>query len=345
MNNILKFSFKKKIIFTIIILLFSYSFINFFSVKVYAIEEIGNLKVTMVPENPQANETVRVRISSFSFDMNKVETSIFINDKLIKREIGIKEFEFQAEDLGQETVVLIIVRINGQVEVVRKISIRPANVDLIYELNNPHRPFMYQGKSVPVSNSAVTVFAFPRIINKGGKTIAKESLVYRWYKNSKLDVRRSGFGKYTYKIDSLGAWPRVTVITLEVSSLDGELVAKESIRFEPEKSKIEFYLIDSSLPFSYRNIANPNIHIEGTEATILAVPYFMNDIESRITEYTWNVGNKEYVHKSGYNRNKILLLNNDGDNFISRVRISLQIKNSFRILQSASKNIFVTFSR
>jgi hypothetical protein len=275
-----------KISIILLISFFSLFFIFFNFEKINA-EEIGlnTLEMILIPEVPGANEKVTVKLNSYSFDINSSEISVVVNNEVIRKEIGLNKFFFTTGDFGKLTNLKIIIKkVNGGI-IEKDYSIIPAEVDLIYELTNPHKPFGYKGKSTLLSNSELTVFAFPSLINTRGQTISKDSLIYTWYKNFDIELENSGFGKSTYKIDRLDAFPRQTRISVKVSSLNGRIIAKNSIIFIPENSDVEFYLLQPGLPFSFKNIANPNIFSNNLDTEILAVPYFMDNLESKRVKY------------------------------------------------------------
>lgn len=164
----------------IIVLLFVC--LSFFAVTVhenkgYAAENSG-LSVRLVPENPGAREMINVMLNSFSFNIDAVETSVYLDGKLLKKEIGLKTFDFSSKDLGEESILKITSKKRDGSTATKIISIVPSSVDLVYELNNPHVPFGYLGKSTAISNSALTIYAFPNLVNTNGQRLSKDSLVY-----------------------------------------------------------------------------------------------------------------------------------------------------------------------
>lgn len=338
-ENIILISFSKKssILFFILASIFSF----LFSFQESYSQEMGlnSLEMTMVPEIPKANEKVKVKLNSYSFDVNSSEISVIINDVIIHKEIGLKTFFFTTGDLGKVTNLKILIKkLDGDI-IEKNYSIVPSEVDLVYELENSHIPFGYKGKSTLLSNSNLTVYAFPSLVDSKGQNFSKNSLIYTWYKNFDIDLKNSGFGKSTYKIDRLDAFPRETRVTVKVSSLDGSIIAKNHIILQPNNSEVEFYLLEPWLTFSFKNIANPNIFVEDLDAEIMAVPYFMDDIEGEYIIYNWKINNKYFNHSKGLDKNKITLAN-DVKFFVERVGLSLEIVNRKRILQSLLQKDF-----
>jgi hypothetical protein len=140
---------------------------------------IDSMEVTLVPEVPGANEEVKVRLNSYSFNIDSSEITVVVNGKIKQKEIGLKTLYFKTGDFGKKTDLKIIVKkVDGGI-IEKSYSITPAEVDLIYQISNPHIPFGYKGKSTLLSNSELTVFAFPTLVNVGGQTISSDSLIYK----------------------------------------------------------------------------------------------------------------------------------------------------------------------
>jgi hypothetical protein len=311
--------------------------------KSHAAGNFDSVDIRMNPESPGPQEEVTISLNSFSFNINKAETSVYLNNKFVKKAIGLKVFKFTTSGLGKESLLRFDILQNDGEMVTEEVSIVPTSVSLVYEISNPHTPSGYLGKSTAISNSALTIHAFPNFVNTSGKKLNKDSLVYTWYKNFNIEAKSSGFAKSTYVIDRLDAFPRETFISVKVSSLDGSIYNNSQIVFNPQKSEIEFYLLDNTMPFSFKNIANPNIFSFYSDTRILAVPYFMNDIDSKKAQYSWIIGGKEYSHTEDSKRNEILLVNGSSDSFVSSIDISLQINNRYRILQSVYESFSINF--
>lgn len=327
-KNFLKFG-------TVNLLLLSFISFVFLGLEDISAKEIGldSMEITLVPETPGANEKVKVSVNSYSFDLNSSEVSFFIDGEIIKKDIGIKTFYFTTGDFGEKTNLKIIVKkVSGGI-IEENYSIKPAEVDLIYQLKDPYVPFGYKGKSTLLSNSELTVFAFPVLINEKGETIPKKSLIYKWYKNFDIDLENSGFGKSSYKIDRLDAFPRETRISVRVTSLDGKVVAKKSTVLRPQKTKVEFYLLKPGLPFSFKNVANPDIFSTNIDAEIRAIPYFMEDTKTEKVKYNWQINGRYFTHNKDSDKNKIILAN-DVNNFAKDIKISLEMVSKNRVLQS-----------
>jgi len=345
MNQIFKKSlknnlFRTSIFLSILFFIFSLNFI-FQKTEVKAALGVTGIVTKLVPKNPRPNQEVTLYLNSYSFDINSAETSIFLNNKLYKKEIGLKEVKFKVGDYGEKTVVLISsVDIRGQI--IKKIlEISPATVDLVYQLDNPYKPFGYKGKAVAISNSSLTIFALPTLVDSKGRKLDENSLIYTWYKNYNIDTKNSGLGKKTYHINRLDAYPRETEIKVEVTSLDKTKKATGYLSFKPKSTEIDFYLLEPSLPFKFKNIANPNITSKYLDTRIMAAPYFI-DLDDRDVRYTWKINNKKARGLGGDKWNEILL-SNSKDKFTSRVNLSFEVYKKYRILQSANRDIAINF--
>ncbi len=308
----------------------------------YSIPGIDSIVVKMVPENPRPNQEVSVSLTSYTFDINSAETTVLINGKVFKKGIGLREFNFRAPALSKTLKLSIISRKIDGGEVVESFNIKPSVVDLVYQLDNPYKPFGYRGRAEAISNSALTIFAIPTLYGSNGKKFSKNSLIYTWSKNYDVDLGNSGFGKSSYHIERLDAYPRETVISVEVTDLKKEVRGVGYLKLKPENTKIEFYLIEPALPFKFKNVANPKIISSSLDATVMAAPYFI-DLGDDDVKYSWKINDRAAKARSEEYWNEIILSNSDDDKFTSRVKLTFEVLKKHRFLQSAERSFFLEF--
>jgi hypothetical protein len=65
----------------------------------------------------------------------------------------------------------------------------------------------------------------------------------------------------------------------------------------------------------------------------------MDNLESKRVKYNWKINDSYFTHSQDSNKNKITLAN-DVKNFVNRIKISLEIVNRKRILQSLLEQNF-----
>lgn len=289
----------------------------------------------MYPSQPSSNEEVLVKLNSYYFDLNASEVVVYLNGKEYEKQIGLNQFKFITANPGERNLLQVLVRDpKGKIHT-KKIDFTSENVGLVYEVVNSNVPFGYKGKSIATSNSELNVYAFPDFVAKNGKKIDKKSLIYTWYKNGEVDLKSSGFGKYKYHIKRLVAFPDDLFLDVVVTDVSKNKVAKNSIKFNPNFTEVDFYYLDTSLPFTFKNVSkNKSIEVDKKNVTILAVPYFMNMEDNEPLEYTWKINGKKYIPDNPQVQDRLVLFNDAKQNSVV-LDIFFQLKNDYRIFQTA----------
>ncbi len=307
---------------------------NIFAVKPAQTE--WGIQYKMIPERPEPGDLVFLDIFSYSIDLDSSNILFILNGELKEAGTGKKEFNFQIPDNKKELKVKIIAKdFNGKIEQ-REIVIKPASVDLIYEVVNPYRPVFYKGKSTALSHSKVKFFAFPNFFSYGEKRLDSNSLIYTWKVNGNIMSGSSGVGKDTFLIDKVYGVPRETRVEVMVRNLDGGMKALKTIILEPKFSNIDFYLDNKVMPFRFKSVAKSNLISDYLDSDIVAIPYFFNDIES--SKINWIINNNKINLLSWSNPLRMNIIKNE-KNILADLNISLTIENEDRALQAANSDI------
>src|SRR3989344_6530597 len=154
----------------------------------------GNITLTVTPEFPRANEEVTVSARGFSIDLDRAEVSWTLNGKLEKKAVGGTIFSFRTESLGKTSALMVTVKSLSQGSFKETLTIRPAEVDVLWEALTYTPPF-YKGKRMLSSSGTITVTAMPSFVVASGKTLDSAALVYSWEQDGKNLLSQSGFGK------------------------------------------------------------------------------------------------------------------------------------------------------
>ncbi len=300
------------------------------------------LEYKLTPAYPGSNEKVEVNLSSNYFDLDGSNTTVFLDGKKYLQKLGLKNFDFKTKDFGKKTIIKIKVeKYDGGIEE-REFVVKPAEVELTYQVKNPFRPFGYLGKSLALSDSELTIYAFTNFYDDFGNKIDPKTLIYQWYNNFEFDRKHSGVGKDKYFIWRLHAFPRETDITVKVFSRDRKIMAKKNIHLAPKYTKVDFYIDEDNLPFNFRNVANPELKSDKQTTRIIAIPYFMND-PLNLATFSWKL-NGVPVNYDDLTPN-ILSIYNPPNKFVDSGNLFLRVKNSLRILQSVETSVKMNFEK
>ncbi|MDP6388186.1 MAG: hypothetical protein QGG63_02850, partial [Candidatus Pacebacteria bacterium] len=227
------------------------------------------------PENPRPGDVVTVSIKSFSVDLDRADSIIWlVNDEIISRGVGIKQMHFQAGKLGSRSVIDVVARGTSLGTVSESITIRPTEVDLIWEAKTYTPPF-YKGKALPSSSAEITVTAIPQFVTSNGNKLKSSELIFTWKKGRKVLGNDSGRGKDTLKITGPKIF-RSTLIQVKVESLGRTLAGKGFAQVFAVAPRIVFYENDIILGMKYGNAIGRNFTLTNEEITVTAHPYFFS---------------------------------------------------------------------
>jgi hypothetical protein len=298
----------------------------------------SDIFVNISPENPAPGENTNITLSSYLYDLNSVLISWKVDGKNSLSEIGQKTFSVNAPSAGKETTVLADIDLpDGVIE--KKIIIRPTALVLLWQADDSYVPPFYKGKALPTPESEIKVVAMPEIKN-GGSEVDPQSLLYTWQEDYNNQPDSSGYGKnyFIYSGDYLDS---TNTISVTASTLDQKYSADANLNITTTQPKILFYSQDPDLGTLWENALKDGHKIQGSE-TIEAAPYFISPKDIRIPLLTWNWSiNDNSVNVPNYAENLLPIQTQAGVSGTSK--IDLTINNSYKIFESASQEINVSF--
>ncbi|OGJ08744.1 hypothetical protein A3I95_00460 [Candidatus Nomurabacteria bacterium RIFCSPLOWO2_02_FULL_44_12] len=293
----------------------------------------SSIGVTVAPENPAPLENVTISLNSYLNNLDSVLITWFLNGKNVLSGIGKKSFSLTAPAAGVETRVSIKVAL-PEGEVTTGVLIRPNTMILLWEATDSYVPPFYKGKALPTIDSEIKIVAMPEVKNTSPKNI-----VYSWKKDYTADQGASGFGRnfYIYINDYLEDSNTISVVA---STVDGTS-SESNITVRAAAPKIAFYRQDNGLGIIWEQALSNNHRIAGEEI-LVAIPYFISpkNLQQPNLVWTWSINNSA-VKTSSIRKNFFPVKVGEGTSGTST--IGLQIENTDRIFQSASKQINVEF--
>lgn len=293
------------------------------------------LSVTMIPSIPAPFDHVTIDLKSFMTNLDTATIS-WSAGNLKKTGRGEKHFEFDVGDVGSITTVNITIQTMEGTTVTRSLSIRPGNIDLLFEAET-YTPPLYKGKALYTPGANVKVMAMPNMVDERGVRLESKDLIYGWKINGKLQENASGFGKnvlYTTNPSVL----RALTVEVEVSSLSGNTKAKENITLNEANPLILFYEDNPLLGTLYERALPSQITLGGKEVTLMAVPYFFGTEEkdSGIT-YSWSLNDKALTEKQS-----TITLRTDTEEG-GTASLEVEIKSISNMFQFARNLLLVSF--
>lgn len=291
----------------------------------------GNITLTVTPEFPRAHEEVTVTVQGFSVDLDRAEVSWVLNGALKKKAVGARSFSFTTGALGQTSSLEIIVVSPSQGLFKGQIAVRPAEVDILWEADTYIPPF-YRGKALPSSRSSIRLSAVPFLAGGNGVLLKPASLVYSWEQDGKKLTAASGFGKQTVFLEG----PRLyqeSIVSVEVSSLDGSITAKKTIFFDPTTPLVAFYEKHPLRGIVRNQTLSANYLLQKDEFSLRAEPYFfpLAAYKNRALEFEWTVNTQKVLSQK---QGELVLRKESQKGGSSRVE--LKIRDLEKLLQAAA---------
>lgn len=298
------------------------------------------VSVDMIPENPGPNQSVRVSVVSYGTDLNLANITWKVNGKTQKTGRGEKTFNFTTGSINTTTVLDIIIETAEGEAVTKTISIKPAEVDLIWQTEGFVPPF-YKGKALFSHQNIITFIALPHMTGPNGVEIGAKNLVYKWIKNGTVIETASGFGKNIYTfIGPLISRP--LNIEVEVTSPTGNGVGIAETVVSPIEPSVVFYKKNPLYGIEFQKAFLGTVELKGSkEVVVLGVPFFFGVLSANAPElsYNWSINGSSVDSNTVTNTRVFRQI--EGTSGTSN--ISLRIENRNKILQSASSNFNLMF--
>lgn len=159
----------------------------------------GTLITTINPKYPKPGDVVNIKLGAYGYSLENSKISWFVNQKLELEGIAKKEHVVTMGPNGSQTGVTILVENSARKQIVKNLTFRPADVDLIWEADT-YVPDDYRGATLPSLGSKVTVTAVT-ILKEDGISIPADELIFTWTKDHKTTLTESGRGKDSFAFD------------------------------------------------------------------------------------------------------------------------------------------------
>ncbi|MBU1246674.1 hypothetical protein KJ973_00330 [Patescibacteria group bacterium] len=247
----------------------------------------GVVDVSLSPQAPEPQETVRATLIGPLVDFDKSKIYWYINEKVQVSGIGEKTFSFIVGEVEEKTTLdIIIITEQGRRFDLQKIIV-PTSIDLLWEAQTYTPPF-YRGKALPTEGSPIKVVAIPNTKDQ------KTKYTYSWGVNKLFPlVDSSGYNRTSFILS--GAKEKYSQkVVVSVSSFDGSKNTKKIIKITSVEPAVILYeksiknILNS--PFLGQALSGAK-EVNSKGLVIRAEPYFFSktDLENNKLEYIWKI--------------------------------------------------------
>ncbi len=296
--------------------------------------------VETYPKIPGPNETVKVHLKSYSFNLNNYYIVWYVNGKKESADYGNRTITFRTGNIGVATNVTAVVEFENQV-FRKELRFVPAEVDLLWEAIDAYTPPFYKGKALPMQEARVRVTAIPETQLIAPADASK--LIYYWDKNYKRIIPKSGFGKNSFEFT---ADPLLESDMIQVTTNDRRenSFAENSLNLNTKqtKGKILFYEIDSRDRVLTNKALNNNTLFSGDEVKFGFYPLNISSTEPNFTDLFvgWTLNGEDRAPQDFAKQNQ-MHITTDGQAGI--IKIGLKLEGIKKLLQTISENIEFSF--
>ncbi len=251
------------------------------------------LTLTLAPAHPEPGQTVQLSIQTYALDLDRSTVVWYANDKEIARGIGKTETGIKAGSAGEETHILVVARDEEGIIASAEAFIRPAEVDLLWEVLSYVPPF-YAGRALPGADSPIRAHALARFVHPNGTLIPDSDIIYTWYRDDAVVVK--GRGKSSAIIPGPALFGAET-IRVVVESADRSFSGEASARISSTDPFVLLYENHPLFGTLYHRALQGEVNTLEVEQKVTAVPYFAGVFspDDPYLVYNWQVNGGSIV--------------------------------------------------
>ncbi len=308
----------------IITILSSCIYLFFFCTHAYA--QQTDAFITLDPPNPSPKSTVRITLSSYSFNTGIAFITWQMDGNTILQGRGADTLTLQTADVGVTSRIFVKAELADGSFVTKTLSITPSSVILIYEAPKSYVPVLYEGRSLPSDGATVRVTAIPQMSDKG-VMLDPATLSYSWYIDDQLLKNYSGYGKQSATIE-LNYLQDSDDIRVVVYSPNGTTATK-TITITPHPVMPLLYVYDQIFGTTLKNLIERRFEVV-KDFTLSLEPFYVSDKETKSPTYTWFLDGLPSTPLGG----RLLALHPKENSYGSKL-LTIKIAGPTRVLQNA----------
>ncbi len=282
------------------------------------------------PPFPKPGQEITVSLKDYRSGSQGSAITWSTNGKELPEMKNLLSFKLDAPGSGEVLQVNAYIANAALGDTVVNVEVRPYYLDLVIEPQTRVLEF-YLGRSLPSIGSSINATA---LIDNG---VNPNNLIYRWRVNQ--TVLDGGATRGHNKVSFPMPIGNDSIISVEVSQLDGTMIAKKNLRLPSVAPSILFYEVDPLLGISRLPIVKSLLMV-GNSATIKAEPYNLDSRTYNSPDISeWKVGNTGATTLSG-NPYEITL---EKTQVSGGFDLEFHVRNTKEVLQGAKKSIKVDF--
>lgn len=289
----------------------------------------NDINLELSPTHPSPNETFSATLNDYSGGFG-AEINWYYNGTLLSDKKNSRSITLPASDAGTRSVVKAVLVYESGSTRAFEATVNPVYLDIIIEPQT-HIPEFYQGRALPSTGSTVNATAL-----LSAPTVSSATYYYTWKINNKVHL--GGPLRGINEISFVMPQDSTSVLSLEVSTVDGVIVAKRSVSIPSVAPKLLFYEMSTLYGLETKAITSL-FSLIGNSATLRAEPYYLSSqVFNQPDILSWKVAGQE-ISSTGANPYEITL---QKTGFPGTTDIRFHVRSTDILLQGAEKSISVS---
>ncbi len=300
-----------------------------------------DISADIFPKIPGPLESVDIKLTSYSFNLNNYYITWFRNGEEIVSGFGEREITFTTGKTGEITGITALIDYENQI-IRKEFQFAPSQVDLLWEVSDAYTPPFYKGKPLPIKQSDIKITAIPETLLI--EPSDAPNLIYYWDRNYSRQVSDSGFGKQSLEItaDPLGVEEKITVTTNDRRE-NSFATHTIDIPTDTHQTDVLFYEIDNEGRVMTNKALNTHGVVDGTEIRFGFFPLNISSIKKNFVDLFvgWNINGSE-IAPQDFDKQNELYISSGGQS--GTTTIGLVLEGIEKLLQTSNTNIDIIFT-
>lgn len=246
------------------------------------------LSIEIAPAYPGPNEPFTATVRSFGVNLTTSAIGWTVNGQAMGQNERL--LRLTAPSAGTSmSIRLSLTTEDGSIFSAER-TVRPGNIDLLWEAESSYTPPFYKGKALPTTESAVEIVAVPHLSTVGGREYAPSELVFTWELNGQTVAAASGKGRDRFTVAKPNFY-RSDVVRVFAAPPDGTGGGVGTLALLAGEPRVILYESDPLLGINYQYAVDGTFELAKEEGTFVAHPVFFptyTRADSRLS-YEWTL--------------------------------------------------------
>lgn len=289
------------------------------------------LSIELQPEFPKPGDQITASLNDYSGGVYGSSIDWYLDGQGVPDASNQRQIIFTAgENNRPQTVKLVLTKPEGGQKVLET-TIYPTYLDVIIEPQT-HVPDFYRGRSLPSVGSIINATALI-----SGEGFRNPDLVYTWRVGQTILEGGPVRGKNTVSFPA--PMDKQFVLSLQVSTLTGEVIARRATLIPSVSPEIHFYEVSSLFGLSQQAL-DSSLALIGNSVVVRAEPYHLDSkVYNNPTIHEWEIDQIPATY-SGGNPYEVTL-QRTGSAGVSN--LGFHVRDTTQILQGAKSDININF--